>query len=195
MSVVSWLCLGALVALTTACVGVVLAQLRSIRTTPSKDLQPLLKTLRRAPREQRVALAVSGTDAASWEGRWLRQLGPEVPPHEQIDAVSEAVGEAAALFDTRSRWGMVVVRIQISGGLLFAALALIQSERAIAGIVLGIGVVGALAVAATSRQATLEEHRRRADIDALVEVLGFLERAPREPSRAAARRGRAKLDR
>lgn len=195
MSVVSILCLGALAVLTSMCVGVAVLQLRAIRTIPCRELRPLLQTLRRTAREERVAVAIRETEPAAWEGRLVRLLGPEVPRHEQIDVVSEAVGEAAAVFGTHSRWGTVVVRIQASGGLLLAALALIQSERIVAGIVLAIGLAGALAVAASSRRAAIEERQRREQVDALVEVLGFLERAPRGASVRSSRRARPKLDR
>lgn len=202
MSVVSVLCLAALAALTTTCVWVAVAQLQAIRTIPSTELSPLLHRLRRTAREQRVAVAVEGTAPSSWEGRLVRSLGTGVAQHEQVDAVSEAVGEAAAMFGTHSRWGTVLVRIQASGGLLIAALALIQSERIVAGIVLAVGVTAALGVAASSRRATRDEQGRREQIDQLIEVLGFLERAPShgrdrrsQATARSSRRARPKLDR
>jgi hypothetical protein len=94
--------------------------------------------------DERVAKAVEIAEPGSWEAELAAQLVAAPSPMERADSASEAVGDLAGLYASRSRWAPAALRIQVAVGLLSAALLFARGSRLEAAVAMAIAVIGGL---------------------------------------------------
>lgn len=116
----------------------------------------------------------------TFERRLAEALGEAHTDAARAEAANEALGDLAAILESRAKWSSAALRIVLLGGLLCGALCLIRQEIVGAGIVAGIIVVGAGATAWLGQRATALDKAHRKTADRLVELL--LPDAPRQTS-------------
>jgi type IV secretory pathway TrbD component len=133
-------------------------------------------------RAARLDRLVSGLDAtaAAFERSLAEGLKDARTDGARAEAANEALGDLAAVLESRAKWSSAALRIVLLGGLLCAALCLIRQEFVSAGIVAGIIAVGAGATAWLGRKASLLDKSHRKTADRLVELL--VPDAPRQTS-------------
>lgn len=159
------------VALTVGTAALSLGQLRAIRAAPSPAAPRLLSLLKRAAAEERVSLAAREAAPGSWEGELARAVAASSSELERTDALSEAVGELAGQYAARARWSAAALRLEVLGGVLAAAWALIAGANEAAAASLIASLVAAGGLAAADRRARELERDQRANADRLVELL------------------------
>lgn len=157
----------------TAVIGIVLAvvQLRDVARRPSPSGRELPSKLRRLAPEKRAARAASVAEPGSWEAELAQQLLDAPSPLERADAASEAVGDLAGLYASRSRWAPAALRIQVAVGLLAGALLFSQGSRLEAAFALAIAVIGGLVSYMVGDSAKERERAQRALADEIVLLL------------------------
>lgn len=160
-----------------------LGQLRALRAAPSPGVPRLLTALKRVPVSERPALAAREADPSTWEGQLARAVAEAPSELERTDVVSEAVGEIAGRYAARARWSAVAVRLEVLGGVLAAAWALIAGAHATAAAALIVTFFAAGSLAAVDRRAQEVERDQRRHVDSLVDLLiGPPAAAPLAPS-------------
>ncbi len=159
--------------LVTAIIGVVLAvmQLRDVARRPSPAGRSLPSKLRKLPADERVAKAVEIAEPGSWEAELAAQLVAAPSPMERADSASEAVGDLAGLYASRSRWAPAALRIQVAVGLLSAALLFARGSRLEAAVAMAIAVIGGLVSHLVGEAAAEREKAQRSLADEIVLLL------------------------
>ncbi len=157
----------------TAVIGIALAfvQLRDVGERPSPSARELPSKIRRLAVEERPKRVVEIAEAGSWEGELARQLIEAPSPAERADAASEAVGDLAGLYASRSRWAPAALRIQVAVGLLSGALLFAQAARLEAASALAIAVIGGMVSYLVGDRAKERERAQRALADEIVLLL------------------------
>lgn len=142
-----------------------------------------LPRVERGARLDRLRGRVDGA-AAPFERQLAEGLGDAKTDEARAEAANEALGDLAAVLESRAKWSSAALRIVLLGGLLCAALCLIRQAFMSAGIVAGVIAVGAGATAWLGSKARGLDQSHRKTADRLVELL--LPDAPRQ----TANRGR-----
>lgn len=166
---VGLVCLSALV----AAIGVLLAlrQLRDVAKRPSPACRDLPSKLRKLTVEERLAKAESLTQPGTWEANLMSELASARSDVERADSASEAVGDLASLYASRSRWAPAALRIQLAVGLLSAALLLAWGHRIEAVAALVCAVIGGILSHMVGDRAAEREQAQRALADEIVLLL------------------------
>jgi len=156
-----------------AIVGALLAlrQLRDVAEWPSRDGRDLPAKLRKIDPNERLARAQALARPGSWEAKLAEDLAAAPSEVERVDAASEAVGDLAALYASRSRWAPAALRIQVAVGLLTAALLLAWGRWVEAVVAIGVAFVGGLVSHMVGEAAADRERRQRSLADEIVLLL------------------------
>ncbi len=160
-----------------------LRHLRAVAGTPSRGAGALPSALRRLDPDARAAKVVELAPSASWEGRLASDLSTAGSAWDRVDTASEAVGELAALYASRSRWSMAAVRIEVAFALMAAALLFADGERLLAGTALGVGAFAAVLTHLLGGLAAQRERAQRSLADEIVLLLVGEVGPPSRPKR------------
>jgi hypothetical protein len=148
-----------------------LRALRDVARWPSPACRELPAKLRRLPVEARLAQAEGLVAAGSWEAKLVNELAAATTEVERADSASEAVGDLASLYASRSRWAPTALRIQLGVGLLSAALLFARGARLEAALALVVGVIGGLVSHLIGDRAAERERAQRSLADEIVLLL------------------------
>ena len=153
--------------------GVILAvrALRDIARWPSPAARELPSRLRRLSVDDRVAKAEAWVEPSSWEARLVHELAASTSDVERADAASEAVGDLASLYASRSRWAPTALRIQLGVALLSAALLFARGARLEAALALTAGIMGGIVSHLLGDRAADRERAQRSLADEIVLLL------------------------
>jgi hypothetical protein len=156
-----------------AVVGVLLAlrQLRDVAKRPSPACRDLPAKLRRLSVEERLAKGEALTEPGTWEANLMNELATARSDVERADSASEAVGDLASLYASRSRWAPAALRIQLAVGLLSAALLLAWGHRLEALAALVVAVIGGVVSHMVGDRAAERERAQRSLADEIVLLL------------------------
>lgn len=161
--------------------------LRGVAAALGPSVAGLLTELPRVERDKRldrVAARIESAAPETFERRLVEGLQSANNDRARAEAANEALGDLAAVLESRAKWSSAALRIVLLGGLLSAAVCLIRQEFVHAGIVAGLIAVGSGLTAWLGSKAGGLDKAHRKSADRLVELL--VPDAPRE----TANRGR-----
>ncbi len=154
-----------------AAVALAVAKHRRVLSRPSAGAPRLVASLRRAPIEDRLALARASAPPGSWEASLVAQLGAASDGDARALEVDAALAEVDGALIVVRGWSAAGLRVGLLGGLLGAALALLDGRNVAAVLSAVVGGLAAAFAGALGLRSDAHEVTQRRLVDELVGVL------------------------
>jgi hypothetical protein len=158
------------------CVFAAVRRVQRLRLGPSSSAERLCQQLRRAPRHERLALAIANAADGSWEHRLARALADAPNEFERVDAVNVLVDELGVSLASSALWGRGATRTALLLAALMGALGLATARLVDGGVAAAIAMTGAGACHFLALRADPLEPRQRKLADELVRL--FIDTPP-----------------